>query len=654
MTSRAVVGGPVVVVWPGGRRHQAKTGDNLHSLLIEQGYDVTGDCGRHGHCGKCRVLFSTAAGSTTAMLPTPTDAERIHIDASDLEAGWRLACEQTIKADLHVDLPSVDDTTRAKELMSGRVHVQPRPGVSKRSIKPLEPDRRDLRADATRLEDQMGGSDLEYSLRALRHLAQFTGNGHTRATLVFEPHTGRVLDVEPGDTASVLHGVAVDLGTTTIACHLMDLNSGEELAVRTATNPQVTYGANVIARLEHIQKNGSEGLRQIRDITCAAINAIIRGLCQSAGTEPEWLYKIALVGNPIMIHLLAGVDPSGLGESPYVPVFDHGFSQPAARMGLTAHPEAQVYIPPAITSYVGSDVLAGVLYSGLHRSEELSLLVDIGTNAELVIGNRHRMVACSMPAGPAFEGGEISHGMRAMPGAISRVSFENGHPQLGVIGDIRPRGICGSGLIDLVSELTRGGVIDPMGTMHPTANPKWSDWLRAGSDEQPLMRIVDGDRPIDVTQRDVRALQLAKGAVRSGVQLALEEWGAQPEDIAAVYLVGAFGNYVRSDSVLGIGMLPPVREDVITPLGNAASQGCKQILLSQSAWDEILDLSSRIECLELSRHKDFQRTFVLSMHFPKRRDLCAPAATTSQSDDKEADQRRDSRIAGRRTSRHRV
>lgn len=275
-----------------------------------------------------------------------------------------------------------------------------------------------------------------------------------------------------------------------------------------------------------------------------------------------------------------------------------------------------VYLLPAISGYVDSDIAAGALFTGIHLSNKLSLFVDIGTNAEIVLGNKEKMLACSTPAGPAFEGAQIRYGMSALPGAISHVSLRNGTLQLEVIGDAPPQGICGSGLIDLVAELRRVGLINEKGNLLSQSRLSYTERVTIGERGQSQFLVDDGPSPIYLTQQDIRELQLAKGAIRSGVEIALREWGASEEDVEVVYLAGAFGNYLRREGVLRLGMLPPFPQHRFKPVGNAAGQGAKLCLLNNREWSEIHKLVGQVQYLELSYHKGFGDVFMRNMHFP--------------------------------------
>jgi len=381
-------------------------------------------------------------------------------------------------------------------------------------------------------------------------------------------------------------------------------------------NPQKSFGADVIARIKHVYEHSETGLKELQEAVVSAINRMIHQLCQTASIKPAHIYKVTVAGNPTMLHLFTAIDPSQIDHSPYIPVLRDGMIISANELGLETNPEGRVYIIPAISGYVGADITAGVLFSGLHQSSQLNLFVDIGTNAEIVLGNKERMLACSTPAGPAFEGALIKHGMSATPGAISHVLLSgDSELKLEVIGYSTPRGICGSGLIDLIAELRKVELINEKGKLLTQDNLHYAKRVTPDERSRPQFLVSGGDKPIYLTQQDIRELQLAKGAIRSGVDILLRKWGATPEDVDVIHLAGAFGNYVQRESVLRIGMLPPFPIEKLKPVGNAAGQGAKLCLLNQGEWIKAQELAEQVQYFELSYYKGFSDTFIESLYF---------------------------------------
>lgn len=590
---------------------QGEGGQNLFTFLTRRGYAMASACGGVGTCGKCKVVLHQGHKA-------PTESEKVHLSSRELEAGWRLSCQQRIDREIVLTTPVYDETTQAKELLEEELKITLDPGVEKTYGELPAPGRDDQRPDTVRLGEELGQGRLDFSLTALRLLPEALREQDFRVTVTHE--AGWVLDVEPGDTSGSLYGLAVDIGTTTLAGYLLDLASGRELAIRSRMNPQQRLGADVISRIKHVHDEGERGLRELQEAVISGIDSLIQRVCQAAKIDPAQIYKATVVGNPTMLHLFAGIPPSHIDHSPYTPVLREGTSFPAERLELGLNPEARVYIFPSISGYVGGDITAGVLFSDLHRGGALSLFVDIGTNAEIILGCDDGVLACSTPAGPAFEGARIKHGMSATPGAINYASFdvERESAQLEVISDILPRGICGSGLIDLTAELFKVDLLDEKGTFRANGSSPYRGRVSSDEDGQLEFLVTEQFKPIYLTQQDVRELQLAKGAIRAGIEILLRESGATPEDVEAVYLAGAFGNYVRRESALRIGMLPPFPLEAIRPLGNAAGQGAKLALLNRGKWEEVQRLTDRVRYLELSYHPEFSETFMKSMIFPTR------------------------------------
>jgi uncharacterized 2Fe-2S/4Fe-4S cluster protein (DUF4445 family) len=587
---------------------EAPVGTNLYHLLSEAGYAVASACGGIGICGKCRVRF-------TAGVQPATESEKLHLLPEELAAGWRLSCQHRLHCDIAIEIPHVDEATDAKERMSRPCQVALEVGLEKRYLELPLPAKNDQRADTLRIEESLNQGKLHFPLSLLRKLPFVLSNGNYKLTITVKDN--QVLDIEEGDTSSKCCGMAIDIGTTTLAGYLLNLCTGEELAIRSQMNPQHRFGADVISRIKHVRDHGNAGLKDLQEAIVKGLNMLTQQLMLAASVSSHQIYNVTIVGNPTMLHLLLGIDPRGIDQSPYIPVIRDGLVVPAHDIGLKVNHEGNVWLLPSVAGYVGSDITAGVLYTGIHELDGLNLFVDIGTNAEIVLGNRDRLLSCSTPAGPAFEGTGIKCGMRATPGAISHVRLENGEVSLQIIGEGNPKGICGSGLIDVVSELIRVGLVDNKGKLLEKSNTVYAE--RIDRDERGHTRFLlsNGECPIYITQADIRELQLAKGAVAAGIESLLDVWGASTDNIDRVFLSGAFGTYVRRESVLQIGMLPPFPLEKISSVGNAAGQGAKLGLLSRTKWEQVQKLVECIEYFELSFYKKFSDIYMNSMYFPK-------------------------------------
>jgi len=598
-----------IIILPRRERIEVDEGKNLFHSLVKQGYTVPSACGGVGTCGKCRVLFHEGVG-------LPAESERVHLTEAELETGWRLSCIQHVDRDMVLAIPEVEESTRAKELLTEVLHISLDSGVKKTYLELPRPGQEDQRPDTIRCQEELGEGQLNFPLEVMRKAPDLLRKGDFKVTLTREAN--HVVDVEPGDTTGAQYGIAIDIGTTTLAGYLLSLDTGEELAVRSIMNPQRSFGDDVITRIAYACGREGNGLTELQKAVTSGVNTVIKRLCQATGVSSRHIYKATVAGNPTMIHLFLGIDPANIACSPFTPVLRDGLKLSARELRLNVNPEGQVYILPAISGYVGADITAGILYTGIHKAEGIQLFVDAGTNAEIVLGNKSRLAALSTPAGPAFEGARIKYGINAVPGAVAHVFVTDRDMRIETIGDGPPKGICGSGLIDIVGELCHLGLITDRGKFQGRSDLPIGGRIHQGERGQPQFLVTDGSKPIYLTQQDVRELQLAKGAIRSGVEVVLRELGVTLNEVEEVYLAGAFGNYVRGENVLRIGMLPEFSLKKIRPVGNTAGQGAKLCLLNQGKWKEIQELAEQVEYLELSYREDFSQVFIESMHFPKQ------------------------------------
>ncbi len=590
---------------------EVEGGKNLFFYLTRQGYHIESACGGKGTCGKCRVLLHKGAKA-------PTESEKIHLSPKELDANWRLCCQQKVDRDITLTTAIFDEQTQAKEQLAYKLQIELDPGLTQTILNLPKPGRNDQRPDTVRLVDGLSNGDFHFSLPALRKLPHALREQEFQVLVTHEDQN--IIDIVSGHMSS-LYGLTVDIGTTTLAVYLVNLATGRELVIRSMMNPQQRIGADVISRIKHVHEKGTPGLQELQLLVLDGINSLIQHVCKTAQINPVQIYKATIVGNPTMLHLFAAIPPSFIDHSPYTPVLQKGLSFSSSELDLQINPAARVYIFPSISGYIGADITAGVLFSGLHQREELSLFVDIGTNAEIVLGNRNKILSCSSPAGPAFEGAQIKYGINATTGAINYASFDDSIDQIEiqVVGNGAPKGICGSGLIDLVAELLRVRAMDEKGALQTNGCSSFAQRIACSDKGKPQFLVHrDDSGQIWLTQQDIRELQLAKGAIRAGIEIALREWGANHDDLDKIYLAGAFGNYVRQESALAIGMLPPCPRKLIQPLGNAAGQGGKLGLLNRNKWAEVQKLAQRIQYLELSYNSDFSEVFMDSMLFPEQ------------------------------------
>lgn len=418
---------------------------------------------------------------------------------------------------------------------------------------------------------------------------------------------------EPGDTSGRVLGIAVDVGTTTLVAALVDLLTGEELASAAALNPQATHAQDVLSRIQLGSR--PEGLALLHRELMAELDRMIGELTGAARVPRRRVYEVVLSGNTCMLHLAANVQPGGLGRHPYTPALRGEAHLPASDLGLRVARSGVVWLPPIISGYVGADITAGILATGLARLEGVTLFVDVGTNGEMVLAVDGALRATSTAAGPAFEGMNISCGMRAAPGAVERFTVEAGEVRVETIGGAPPIGLCGSGLLDVVGELAAHGVVDASGRFARTAAglPEALAGRLATRDGRPVFQVV-GD--VHLTQRDVRQVQLAKGAIRAGVDLLLRSAGLGPADVDRALVAGSFGYHLRTRSLLHLGLFPPELDGRVAYVGNTSQAGARALLLNRDARLEVAELARRTAVVELADDPGFQRAFVGALAFP--------------------------------------
>jgi uncharacterized 2Fe-2S/4Fe-4S cluster protein (DUF4445 family) len=551
--------------------------------------------------------------------PRPTKVETDRLSGEDLTAGKRLACQARVERDLEVLIPESSRAAFAEILSDGECVAFPlEPAVRVREVALEEPTLDDNAADFERL----GRKPREYLARgeidALRELPSvLRGNGFRAKVLARGTSLLRILP--PGEAVRTL-GVAFDIGTTTVAGSLLDLATGEALGVASRTNPQHPLGDDVISRMDHAAK-GRGSLAELQSSIVDCLNEMTAELCREAGAAPEDVYDVVAAGNSVMIHLLLGLPPEAMATVPFVPVTTAGVSVRAEEIGLRTSRFARLRTLPASSAYVGGDIVAGLVAVGFGGLKEETVFVDIGTNGEVVAKNKEgspeRAVCAATAAGPAFEGARISCGMRAAPGAITHVMLEGGELRYEVSGDMEPAGLCGTGLVDAVARLLEAGVIDATGRIEPDSDGRLSEKVRDGEKGPEFVLFSEGACEIVLTQRDVRELQLAKGAICAGAGVLLEELGLAAGDIRRVLLAGAFGSTIDPGSAVRIGLLPEgIAPDRVRAVGNTAAAGARAALASGSARREAERLARWLRPVELSRHPRFQALFAEAMLFP--------------------------------------
>jgi uncharacterized 2Fe-2S/4Fe-4S cluster protein (DUF4445 family) len=582
------------------------------------GLAIDSTCGGRGTCGKCQVQFQNGA--------TPiNEADRKFISDADLGAGWRLSCRAPIHDECVVTVPRLMTSPKAALLGYGR-HVVLDPNVAKIYLELSEPGLEDQRSDLERVVTALDkeGYQVHADLSVWRALPKILRARDFKITAIV--CGDELIAIEPGDTRDRLYGLALDIGTTTVVGAIVDLNNGAVAAVKSTLNGQATFGADVISRASYAMLEDG-GLATLQSHIVETINNLFDELLAISGIARENVYEAVAVGNATMMHLLLGIDPEPIAVAPFIPAIEQAVTFPARDIGLRLHPNARVSALPHLGAYVGADIVAGVLATGLARSEDQKwrVYIDVGTNGEIVVGSSARTLSTAAPAGPAFEGAQIKSGMRASDGAIEGVTINDDvHLQI-VGGDLKPIGICGSGLVDAVAQLIECGIVDSSGRLLR------ADDLRGRVSEKLIARLVEQDgirgfllsdpeANIVLTQPDIRALQFAKAAISSGVDVLMQKLGITANDVDEVLLAGSFGSYINPASARRIGLVPWIPVERIVAVGNAAGEGAKIALLSFREREAAQRIPDFVEYLELSGNAEFNDVFTDALAFPGKRD----------------------------------
>ena len=607
---------------------------NKETTILEAlesvGINIDTPCGGKGICGKCKVLV--VEGITTA-----SSIEKKFLSEEEMGKGFRLACQTKLFKDAIIEIPleiKLDFEKVYSTNLKGDInHIKNNFAIDSNLKKVFldlrKPSLDDQRSDWQRIKDRLSLSEVEnisnlkMSIETLRKMPNLIRKANFKVTVTIL--NNEIIDIENGETTNNSYGIAFDIGTTTVAGYLIDLRTGVELSAVAKTNPQIIYGEDVISRIEFIQRQ-KNGLEKLQNEVINTLNKIIRETTKKAKIDKKNIYKTVIVGNTCMHHLFLGLNPINLAPSPYIPVISESLSLKVKDIpGLSLNPTANICMLPNISAFVGADISAGILSTFMWREDKTVIFVDLGTNGEIVLSVRGKLWACSTAAGPAFEGARISSGMRAAEGAIDRVKMNHKSFAYNVIKDGKVRGICGSGLIDLIAEMLRLGLINKSGrlTDREECNPELGGEIRR--------RIVKGQKgnkfllvegkgtengdPVFLTQKDIREVQLAKAAIFAGIKILLKEVNISPEDIQEILLAGAFGNFINNESARRIGLIPHLSLKKIKSVGNAAGRGAEIALLSEKMKKVCRDTAREVQYIELSSRLDFQDEFIKAISF---------------------------------------
>jgi len=610
---------------------------NFYELLTNAGIYIRSLCGGAGSCGKCKIFFQKGQDALTS--PTPSELNTLSME--ELKQGWRLACQTRVRNNLlsilktqepphfRVFLPEDLLFEDFKILTSGtNKGVQLHPNIQKYYIKVQKPRLENHLSDLDRimaaLQENHGlniQSPFKIDYNVIMKLPHVLRERDHEITLSIM-NNNNVIDCESGNTVDENFGIAIDIGTTTIVAYLINLNNGKTYAVASCLNPQTAFGEDVVSRITYATTK-QDGLEQLHSTLMNALNDLVIKVCKKANIDASHIYEVAIVGNSVMHHLFLNINPKYIGLSPYIPAIQQSMNIQAKMLKLDICKQGNVFVLPLIAGYVGADTIGVMLSSEIDREDAFTLAIDVGTNGELIVGNRDILATGSCAAGSALEGAHITQGMRAAAGAIDSVNINPKSLEVSytTIKNKPPIGICGSGLIDCVAEMLKAKLISRSGTFN-------KDFL----DEHKLIKSKKGieflltdpsdtliSHPITITQQDVREIQMAKGAFFSGAQMIIQFLEREQNfkgKISQIFLAGAFGNYINKENAKFIGMIPDIPNEFIYQIGNAAGIGAQNALLNIDLRKKAHDILNRTHYVEIAIEKNFQKEFANAMYFP--------------------------------------
>ena len=631
----------MVVFTPSGRRGRFASGTTILQAARALGVDLDSVCGGRAMCGRCQVKLSVGSFAKHGVVSEPdhlSEFGQLEIEYSkehELKDDRRLGCSVRILGDVVIDIPPDSQVHRQVVRKRPEVHaINLDPVIRMYYVEVQEPDMHDPSGDLQRLNDALEFDwrleGLSCDLIQLQQLQKALRDGEWKVTVAIHDNT-QIVAVWPGFRDHA-YGLAFDIGSTTIAAHLCNLSTGDVVESSGIMNPQIRFGEDLMSRVSYLMMNPG-GEVAMTDEVRKAIQRLAEDVCEAYGVSPEDVVDTVFVGNPIMHHLLLGISPIELGGAPFALATDEAINIWAKELDLSLHPNARSFVLPCIAGHVGADTAGVILSEQPYMRDEIMLLVDVGTNAEIVLGNQHRMLAASSPTGPAFEGAQISGGQRAAPGAIERVRIDPDtlEPRFKVIGcdlwstdegfaeasgESGVAGICGSGIIEVVAEMFLSGIIDSNGVIQGS-NAERSE--RVVAEGRTFSYVLNETEPvIRITQNDVRAIQLAKAALYAGVRLLMDRM--ELDKVDSIRLAGAFGSHIDVKHAMILGLIPDCDLDNVTSAGNAAGTGARIALLDRNSRSDITQVVRTVEKVETAVEPSFQRHFVEAMAIPHKSD----------------------------------
>jgi uncharacterized 2Fe-2S/4Fe-4S cluster protein (DUF4445 family) len=591
---------------PVGRRIEIEAGKSILEAAQAAGVELVAICGGEGTCGTCLVRL------VAGQLSPATSTEQGELSEADLAAGFRLACQAHVLSDVRIEIPPESLSTPQRLQIEGEaVPLELDPLIVPVEVELEPPSLTDLRSDLTRLRQalsELGYPHVQVRLDLLLELSEKLRAGDWKLRLALRGGQ-EIIAILP--SAGRLIGLAVDVGTTKLAAYLVDLESGLTLVKAGGVNPQIAYGEDVISRIQYANTH-RDGTGILQKKLVDSLNLLVEELCAEAGCERREILEAVVVGNTAMHHLFAGLPVKQLGEAPYVASVGDPMEFRASQVGLHLAPDAYVYLPPNVAGFVGADHVAMLLGAGLEQVSQTALALDIGTNTEISLFHGGQHLSCSCASGPAFEGAHITDGMRAAAGAIERVRIDSQEVQVHTIGEKPAVGICGSGILDTVAQLLAAGLLDARGVLQGEHSR-----LRGEGAQTTFILAPDDQsgmgREIKVTRQDINEIQLAKGAIRAGIEILLHEAGIQDQRIQLFVVAGAFGTYLDPKSAMHIGMFPELPLERFRQVGNAAGSGARLLLLSQRMRRVAEALAENVHYIELANHPDFMNIYMKAL-----------------------------------------